>query len=133
MKRELKCQNELFLKSHFSWSQSLCFYYWYYLTNFWHDNWRCRKTLLMFANVYLSKVVNFGYIAIRYLDFFFILTKINLGCNTWVGKNFQVSAILLLNSIHWQPEHHNWFQIISEGESLFSCTLVFSLWIKWLY
>ena len=94
-------------------------------------NLRCRKTLLMFANVYLSKVVNFGYIPIGYLDFFFILAKINLGCNLWVGKNFQVSAILLLNSIHWQPERHNWFQIISEGVSLvfvYPCTV--NSWFK---
>ena len=39
-KHESKCQNELFLKYHFSGNQCLCFHYWDYLTNFWRNNWR---------------------------------------------------------------------------------------------
>ena len=82
-KPELKCQNEVHIfEISFLWKhQFLCLHYWDYLTNIWHNTWRCRRTTKLYT-VHLCKCACMTCVTAIYCHWkwrtFVKLTEINL-------------------------------------------------------
>ena len=79
--RELKCQNELFLKYHFSGNTSVflfCFYYCDYLTNFWRNNWQSIIDMVERLSFWLIQVWEDLFMNLYFLLNIFFLQKVKL-------------------------------------------------------